>query len=103
MTDPIPIVCELSALDAAERELRARLAEKVRASVREIRELGDGFSLVLDAALVSEEDLRKLLELEGKCCRFLHLEYAGPRGDGSWVFKATGGEGVKEFLVAELT
>lgn len=95
-----PIACDLTALDAHEREHRSALAKKVHAAIVGRRELPNGYALKLDRQKVSRSDIEAWTALESKCCPFLN--FAILRLDGVLWLHLTGGAGVKEFLKYEM-
>jgi len=95
-----PIACDLSALDAHEREHRSALAKQVHAAVVGRRELPNGYALKLDRQKVNQPDIEAWMVLEGKCCPFLNFAIL-PIDDALWLH-LTGGTGVKEFLQDEM-
>jgi hypothetical protein len=94
------LACDLTALDAHERERRSALANKVHAAAIGRRELPNGYALKLDRQKVSESDIEAWTALEGKCCPFLN--FAIVPIDGVLWLRLTGGAGVKEFLKGEI-
>jgi hypothetical protein len=98
---PLPtIACNLSALTAQERTLRAELAGRIRKLVAERVEFEDGYAL----RLASEPEVaRQVLEwilLEGRCCPFLRMELHLEAERGPLWVRFGGASGVKEFLKA---
>jgi len=94
-----PIACDLSALSAAQRERRRKLATKIHSAVGGRRELADGYALRV-AQKASVQELRGWADLESKCCPFLRFSLLVD-GDELW-FQITGRAGVKEFLNREM-
>jgi hypothetical protein len=95
-----PIACDLTALDAHEREHRTALAKRVYAAIVGRRELPNGYALKLDRQKLSQSDVEAWTALEGKCCPFLN--FAILPIDGVLWLHLTGGAGVKEFLKADM-
>ena len=62
-----PIACDLSALSAAQRERRRKLATKIHSAVGGRRELADGYALRV-AQKASVQELRGWADLESKIC-----------------------------------
>ncbi|MGH7337567.1 MAG: hypothetical protein ACREI7_08320 [Myxococcota bacterium] len=94
----VPITCRPDALTPAEREREEVLVGEHLASVRETRELLDGYAFRYgsDPALFAR--MAELVGLEHRCCPFLdfELEWRGASAD-PWL-RITGGARVKEFL-----
>ena len=98
-----PLVCDLTGLTAEQRERRGTLAKDHLALAREeLRELPDGYAFRFPAELELSLKLTEFITLERRCCPFLTLVLEFEREDGPLWLKVTGGEGVKEFLQAEL-
>ncbi len=95
-----PIACDLSALNAQQRERRHALEVELRRAVEEVQELENGYALRLDAepALLN---LAEFITLERLCCPFLHFAVELEREGGPLWLRVTGRGGVKEFLRAE--
>jgi hypothetical protein len=96
-----PIACDLTAIDAAQRERHQTKARALFAAVQEVKELPDGYTFRLPAEPAFILKVAEYISLERLCCPFfnfaLELE---PEGGLLWL-KLTGREGVKEFLRAE--
>jgi hypothetical protein len=106
-----PLVCNVNALSAPQRERHRALGEKIRAAVVDRVELSNGYSLVLDFGRLPLDaagapfcivEVAEWVEMEAKCCPFLEfgIEVAGKGGPAR--LKLTGGKNVKEFLKSEL-
>jgi len=96
-----PIVCNLNALTAAEREQHAATGGRLKAAVVRIDDLPDGYRLYLDSSLPAGE-LLTWVEAERRCCPFLDFEIRLEREDGKRWLQLTGREGVKAFLQQEI-
>ena len=96
-----PIACDLTALNADERERRSVIASKVHSAVVGRRELTNGYALRIASDKVSLDEIDEWTKLEGKCCPF--LDFAVASEDGALWLNITGGAGVKEFLKAEMS
>jgi hypothetical protein len=94
------IACDLTALNAVERERRRLLAAKIHKAVAGRRELADGYALRIARDKVSADELEDWIGLERRCCPFLRFAPA-QEGDDFWLH-LTGGPGVKEFLKSEM-
>jgi hypothetical protein len=80
-----PIACQLKALDASQRARQKDLLAVVRGKIRRIVEL----------------EIAEWVNLERRCCAFAAFAIES-RSDGSLWVRATGGEGAKDVLVAEM-
>lgn len=94
-----PLCCDLDALSTRQREHRAALVARLRAALRGVEPLTDGYRLQVDPASISEQELGELVDYERKCCAFLSFTIA--TGRKPWTVEVRGPGGVKEFLVAE--
>src|SRR5262245_3490308 len=94
----LPIICDLSAVNAADRErLMAAVPELFRV-VDAVHELPDGYAFRFGSAPGQLLAIAEFVEHERQCCPFyafaLEVE---PAGGPLWL-KMTGREGVKDFL-----
>ena len=94
--------CNLSALDEEQRKRHNILAKNLFPKHLEIKELPDGYGVRFpnDRSLFTA--LSEWLTLEQLCCPFLTLSLESQRDQGPTWLKATGKDGVKDFLRAEL-
>jgi hypothetical protein len=95
-----PIMCNLNALSAAEREQHAAATVRLKAAMVRAEELKDGFRFFLRADMPIT-DLFRWIEREQRCCPFLDFEVRIDRENGARWLQLTGREAVKEFLAAE--
>jgi hypothetical protein len=90
MASPI-LACNIQAISAAQRPRYNELASRLRATIRERRELPDGYDYSLDSAQITLRELAEWITLERLCCSFLifalegtgeavHLTMRGPEG-----------------------
>jgi hypothetical protein len=95
----VPLACDISALDPAQRRRHRELVDRLIRGVREVREADEG--LVLRFPLEAWPEVCELVLLERRCCPFLafHLEL-GP-GAEDFDLALTGPPGVHDFLRAE--
>jgi len=94
--------CNLSALDQEQRKRHDLLAKDLFPKHLEIMELPDryGFRFPNNRALFTT--LSEWATLEQLCCPFLTLTLELQRDQGPILLRATGKDGVKDFLRAEL-
>jgi len=94
--------CNLSALDQEQRKRHDVLAKKLFPKNLEIEELPDGYGFRFpnDRSLFTA--LSEWAILEQLCCPFLTLTLELQRDQGPIWLRATGRDGVKDFLRAEL-
>lgn len=94
--DPIPVACELTVPEQAER--RRQLRERLLDRVRELRELEDGYALRLDWSPDRLRRLGELLALESECCPFLRLTVRVEPGKERVWLELTGPPGTRALL-----
>jgi hypothetical protein len=75
MRESKPISCTLTAAQRKARTMTWR--DVLRLSVTQTEERANGFVLTLDYAAIRREDIRKLVESERECCRWMDLELNG--------------------------
>ena len=92
------IACDIHAIPPAQRTRYETLRATVLAAARDTAETADGFAFRLgdDARLVA---LAEWIAFERLCCPFLRFTI---EVDGERVRVGIGGDGVKDFLRAEL-
>lgn len=95
------IACDMTALDASQRERQHLLLKKFRASLQETQSLQDGYAFRLPADTVTIMDIAEFITIERLCCPFLNFALEiGPAGHPVWL-RLTGRAGVKEFIETE--
>jgi hypothetical protein len=98
-----PFACVMDAIDPYNRPLHIANSKDLFESVREIRELTNGYAFRFD---YQDEVLTKLAEfisLERLCCPFFGFVIeVEPEGGDVWLH-LTGREGVKAFIQAEIS
>jgi len=94
--------CNLSALDQEQRKRHDILAKDLFPKHLEVRELPDGYGFRFpnDRSLFTA--LSEWATLEQLCCPFLTLTLELERDQGPIWLRATGRDGVKDFLRLEL-
>lgn len=94
-------MCSLTALTPDQRKHHRELTERLHKSVREVRELADGYAFRLpdETAIITE--VAQWITMERLCCPFFafQLEVGNP-GAPLWL-RITGAEGVKAFMQLE--
>ena len=98
----IPIACDLNALTPVERERRRTLVGALAHAIVGRAELDHGFELRVDSTKLDLPALAEWVALERRCCPFLHFTIELAAGDGPVTVALSGGEGVKDFLRAEM-
>jgi hypothetical protein len=101
-TQETDFVCNLTVLSEQEREQFASVTDALFANVQETRELENGFAFRFYNQPGQLVWITKFIERESQCCSFLHFKLeVEPTGSPVWLH-ITGGDGTKEFLLAEL-
>src|SRR5262245_54102489 len=76
-----PIVCNLKALTASEREHHEAVTRKLKAAIADVKELSNGFSFRLSPGIRIAE-VGEWIEAERKCCPFLDFQLRLEREGG---------------------
>ena len=99
-----PIACtrELDVFSPEQRERHQTVGQQLKSAVQEVQELPDGYALRFSAETVSILSLAEFITFERLCCRFFNFGLEVEREEGPLWVRITGGEGVKEFLRAEI-
>lgn len=97
-----PFYCNLSALDAEQRERHKLLSKDLVLKHLEIRELPDGYELRFPSNSLLFKELSEWATLEQLCCPFLTLTLELQHDQGPIWLRATGRDRVKDFLRAEI-
>ena len=100
--NPLTVACDPSSLDVPQRRRRRELQERLRADIREVRELEDGYALRHSSGASVLLDLAEFVALERLCCPFFDFEISIGRAGGPVWFRITGGEEAKRVLRAEM-
>lgn len=96
-SDPT-IACNLNALTAGERRMRAELAARIQSLAAPRVELEDGYALPLPFEPDVARQALEWILLERRCCPFLRMELVVEAEQGPLWVRLRGGAGVKEFL-----
>ena len=91
----------MKAISSSERSRYDVLLKKLKASVKQQRELKDGYAWELDGKGISLPEAAEWVTMERRCCPFLTLQLEAVGNDLDYWVKLTGPEGAKAFLVAE--
>ncbi len=105
-----PLVCNVSALTAAQRARHQALGEKLLAAVVRNAELPNGFELVFDLGRVLDAkgqphgvvELAEWVDLESRCCPFLDFRIDVAAKGRAVTMRLTGPRNVKPFLREEI-
>jgi hypothetical protein len=101
-TNGLPILCDLTVFGDNERRRQRAVLEELRARVRSVDELPDGYALALPPEPYMLQLAAEMIGLESRCCPFLEFRLEVRNGGASVTLSLTGGANVKEFLRAEL-
>jgi hypothetical protein len=100
-TAPPVFACNLKAISTAERPRYNDLVKRLRSSIRDRKELPDGYALKLDGKAISLPEAAEWITMERLCCPFLTLQLSASGEQAHWLLNLTGPEGVKPLLQAE--
>ena len=91
--------CNMSAMTQEELTHYQELANGLKSSVQEIKELKNGFAFKLPAdAVVSTS---QWINYERKCCPFFDFELEIAKDSGPVWLRITGDKGIKDFIRTE--
>jgi len=93
-----PIACRLDALSVPERARRAELATSLRARVRSVVELANGYEYHADAGADILLEARELVSFEARCCPFLRFRLREDPATARIVMTVEGEPAAKRFI-----
>ena len=97
-----PFACVMDAIEPAKRQQHLATARHLFHSVREIRELPNGYGFCLPDESDTLQKIAAFIALEKLCCPFFGFTIeVEPEGGKIWL-QLTGREGVKAFIRAEV-
>ena len=97
-----PLVCDLTAIPASDREEHLTTAPQLFQEAREIQELPTGYAIRFQNETGRFAAIAKYIENEQLCCPFFNFGLEVESNSGSLWLRLTGAEGVKELLYATL-
>lgn len=97
-----PIACNMSVLSPAQREMHLSTSRELFSSLKQIRELSNGYEFRLNASNVIVK-AAEFISLEKLCCPFLNFSLEVEAENGSVWLRLTGREGVKAFVREEIS
>ena len=97
----MPLSCDLSALDVAQRKRRFLLDQLLQVGTVDIVELPDGYAFHVDPVSIIAQHLEELAALERLCCPFLTIAVRAGAVDAQLLLEIGGGDAVKEFIAAQ--
>lgn len=95
------VACNLKAISSHERPRYNDLMQRLRASVRNRREVRAGYSFNLNGNTIGLLEVVEWITIERRCCPFLTFQLSASGRRPDWVLKLTGPEGVKALLETE--
>jgi hypothetical protein len=99
---PGPILaCNMKAISSADRPRYNVLLRKIKAAVKQQRELPDGYAWELDGKSITLPETAEWVMMERRCCSFLTLQIEATGNQINYWVNLKGPEGVKAFLVSE--
>ncbi len=96
-----PFVCNMLALDAEGRRRHSAVTKQMKAAVKEIKELTDGYAFRLPSEHSTILLTSEFIARERLCCPFFTFELAAEQEGGPLWLRLRGREGVKDFIKAE--
>jgi hypothetical protein len=97
-----PFACNMLALKAEGRKRHKVVTEQMRAAVKEVQDLPDGYALRFPAEEATILLVSEFIARERLCCPFFRFELIAEQEDGPLWLRLRGREGVKDFIKAEL-
>ncbi|MBZ0290317.1 MAG: hypothetical protein K8I30_22015 [Anaerolineae bacterium] len=94
------IACDLTAIDAADRDQHMLTGKQLFASVTEVQELADGYAFRLPAETHILHSAAHFIANERLCCPFFDFTLRVGAKNGLWL-SLTGNDDVKQFVRAE--
>jgi hypothetical protein len=95
----LPYLCD--GRRGAGTEALCELTGRLRASVRELREVEDGYVLRLDGSAFPLADAAAWIGFERQCCPFLTFQLTVSGSGSEWGLTLSGPPGAKAVLAAE--
>jgi hypothetical protein len=96
-----PIACDMSVLSHSERARHLATSRELFSSIKQIRELPNGYDFRLDGPKVIVQ-AAEFIALEKLCCPFLSFGLEVKAENGPIWVRLTGREGVKAFIREEI-
>jgi len=98
----ISLACDLSALTDEQWERHRELYHQLRADVKEVKELEDGYAFRHSADGGVLLAIAQFVATERLCCPFFEFEISVGRGGGPVWLRMSGEGGAKRVLEAEM-
>lgn len=94
-----PFACNAAALDPAARKRHFdELGPSLRAAIRSVRELSDGYEFELPADAETYRNVTEWAAGERLCCPFFDIDVRADREEGAIHLRLTGRKGTKQFI-----
>jgi hypothetical protein len=97
-----PLACNMLALNAEGRKRHKAVSEQMRAAVKEVQPLPDGYAFSFEAEQATILLVSEFIARERLCCPFFRFELITEQESGPLWLRLRGREGVKAFIEAEL-
>src|SRR5579872_1937120 len=95
---PQPFACNVTALKPAQRTRHSEIIKQLRAAVKEVKELPDGYTFRYTAEPAHVLAAAEFITLESRCCSFFRFTLAvEPNGGPMWLHIA-GPTATKPFI-----
>ena len=93
------LACDIQAIGASQRPRYHDLVARLRSSMRDRKELPEGYEYLLDSTKITMAEVSEWVTLERLCCPFLIFQLEGAGKDSRLTMR--GPDGVKAILGAE--
>ena len=101
MSNPVPFVCDMTALSSEQRTRHRELAALLQSSLVAIRELPNGYDFEFPWNPGTHSALAEITPLEHACCPFFDISIRIESESNKLFWRLTGREGIKPFIRAE--
>lgn len=98
MSNETPLACDLTAIEDEQLEKHKKNGKSVFNSVKEFRELSDGYAFRLPADTDTIKHAGGFIARERLCCPFFNFSLEVTHDHGPVWLKITGDEQIKEFV-----
>ena len=99
----VELVCNIGALNAAERRAHDALTKTLMTAFNRRTETADGYTFRLDRKRITLAQVGEWIALEQRCCPFFDFRLELQRDDGPVTLSLGGPPGVREFIEAEFS
>jgi hypothetical protein len=101
LSAPLPLACNLAALDAAERKQHGLVTEQLFATLVEVRELADGYAFGCRQDDTLWMKAAQFVDRERRCCSFFTFGLELDNQTEVVWLRLSGPDGVKDFIQQE--